>query len=116
MGRSFSAKRDGIDAPYRGRDEFNSVSIKMVDAHTLEESDKKNGVVVKINRWSVDPDGIERHSTVVRCKISRKSKMAAPAHALALIASWTALIFQRIDAKANVFLLWRKSMNSKACP
>jgi hypothetical protein len=57
MGRSFSAKLDGTDAPYKGSGEFNSVSLRMVDAHTIEESDKKNGVVVKINRWTVDPDG-----------------------------------------------------------
>ncbi len=62
MGRSFSAKLDGTEAPYRGSDEFTSVSLKLIDAHTLEESDKKDGRVVKISRWSIDPDGRTMHA------------------------------------------------------
>jgi hypothetical protein len=61
MGRSFSAKLDGTEAPYNGSDEFTSVSLKMVDSHTIEESDKKGGKVVKISRWNVDPDGKTMH-------------------------------------------------------
>ncbi len=61
MGRSFSAKLDGTDAPYNGSVEFSSVSLRMIDSHTIEESDKKNGKVVKISRWHVDPDGITMH-------------------------------------------------------
>jgi hypothetical protein len=49
MGRSFSAQLDGTEAPYNGSDEFTSVSLKMVDGHTIEESDKKDGKVVKIS-------------------------------------------------------------------
>ena len=61
MGRSFSAKLDGTEAPYNGSDEFTSVSLKMIDSHTIEESDKKGGKVVKITRWSVGPDGKTMH-------------------------------------------------------
>lgn len=61
MGRSFSARLDGTEAPYNGSDEFTSVSLKMVDDHTLEESDKKGGKVAKISRWSVAPDGKTMH-------------------------------------------------------
>jgi hypothetical protein len=61
MGRSFSAKLNGTEAPYEGSDEFNSVSLKMIDAHTIEESDKQGGKVVKISRWSVGPDGKTMH-------------------------------------------------------
>ncbi len=61
MGRSFSAKLDGTEGPYRGSDEFTSVSLKMIDSHTIEESDKKGGKVVKISRWSVDPDDKTMH-------------------------------------------------------
>jgi hypothetical protein len=57
MGRSFSAKLDGTEAPYNGSDEFTSVSLKMIDGHTIEESDKKGGKVVKISRWDIGPDG-----------------------------------------------------------
>lgn len=61
MGRSFSAKLDGTEAPYNGSDDFTSVSLKMIDSHTIEESDKKGGKVVKISRWSVSPDGKTMH-------------------------------------------------------
>jgi hypothetical protein len=61
MGRSFSAKLDGTEAQYNGSDEFTSVSLKMIDTHTIEESDKKGGKVVKISRWNVDPDDKTMH-------------------------------------------------------
>ena len=61
MGRSFSAKLDGTEAPYNGSDEFTSVSLRMVDDHTIEESDKKGGKVAKLSRWSVAPDGKTMH-------------------------------------------------------
>jgi hypothetical protein len=61
LGRSFSARLDGTDAPYNGSDEFTSVSLTVIDSHTIEESDKKGGKVVKIDRWAVDPDGKTMH-------------------------------------------------------
>jgi hypothetical protein len=61
MGRSFSAKLDGMEAPYNGSDEFTSVSLKVIDSHTIEESDKKDGKIVKLSRWNVDPDGKTMH-------------------------------------------------------
>lgn len=62
MGRSFSATLDGADAPYSGDSSFTSVSIKKIDKNTIEESDKKDGKVVQINRWSIDPDGTTIHA------------------------------------------------------
>jgi len=61
MGRSFTAKLDGTDAPYKGEPEFNTVSVKQIDERTIEESDKNSGKVVKITRWTVDPDGRTMH-------------------------------------------------------
>ena len=62
FGRSFSARLDGTEAPYLGTPEFTSVSLQLVDSRTLEERDKKDGKVVKITRWSVDPDGRTIHA------------------------------------------------------
>jgi hypothetical protein len=62
IGRSFSATLDGIDAPYNGDPQYTSVSIKLIDSRTIEESDKKDGVIVQINRWSIDPDGTTIHA------------------------------------------------------
>jgi hypothetical protein len=61
MGRSFSAKLDGTDATYNGSDEFTSVSLKLIDKNTIEESDKKDGKVVKVSVWSVGADGKTMH-------------------------------------------------------
>jgi hypothetical protein len=62
MGRSFTAKFDGTAAPYKGSDEFDGVSLKLIDERTIEESDLKNGKVVKISRWALSPDGQTVHA------------------------------------------------------
>jgi hypothetical protein len=62
MGRSFTAKFDGTQAPYKGSDEFDRVSLKLIDERTIEESDLKNGKVVKISRWALAPDGQTIHA------------------------------------------------------
>ena len=62
MGRSFKAKLDGTDAPYAGTPEFSTVSVKLIDAHTIEERDKSDGKVAKITRWVVTPDGKTIHA------------------------------------------------------
>jgi hypothetical protein len=61
MGRSFTARLDGTPAPYKGSDEFNSVSLKLIDERTIEESDLSDGKVVKISRWALSPDGQTLH-------------------------------------------------------
>jgi hypothetical protein len=62
MGRSFAARVDGSDAPYNGSDEFSSVSVRLIDPRTIEESDKKDGKVLKVSRWSVAADGRTLHA------------------------------------------------------
>jgi hypothetical protein len=62
MGRSFTAKFDGTQAPYQGSDEFDHVSLKLIDERTIEESDLKNGKVTKISRWALAPDGRTIHA------------------------------------------------------
>jgi hypothetical protein len=62
MGRSFTAKFDGTPAPYKGSDEFNGVSLKLIDSRTIEESDLNSGKVVKISRWALAPDGQSIHA------------------------------------------------------
>ncbi len=62
LGRSFNAKLDGTDAPYSGSPQFTSVSVRLLDSRTLEERDKSHGQVVKITRWTVDPNGTTIHA------------------------------------------------------
>jgi hypothetical protein len=37
------------------------VSVKQVDARTIEETDKNAGKAVKVARWTVDADGKTLH-------------------------------------------------------
>ena len=61
FGRSFSAKLDGTEAPYKGDPEFTSVSLRMINSRTIQESDLKDGKVVKIDTWTIRPDGKTMH-------------------------------------------------------
>jgi hypothetical protein len=63
LGRSFTAKLDGTDAPYEGDPRFTTVSVKLIDSSTIEETDKNGGHPVVISRWSVDRDGKTMHAT-----------------------------------------------------
>jgi hypothetical protein len=56
-GDSYEAKFDGKDYPYRGDPGVTSVSLKKLDANTIEETDKRNGKVITVSRSTVSPDG-----------------------------------------------------------
>lgn len=62
LGRSFTARLDGSEAPYKGDPDVTSVSLKLIDERTIEETDKKGGKIVKVTRWRVDPDGNTIHA------------------------------------------------------
>lgn len=62
LGRSFTARLDGTEAPYKGDADFTSVSLRVIDERTIEESDKKDGRIVKVTSWRVDPDGTTIHA------------------------------------------------------
>jgi hypothetical protein len=56
-GDSYDAKFDGKDYPYKGDPGTTSVSLKKIDANTIEETDKRNGKVIGVSRMSVQRDG-----------------------------------------------------------
>jgi len=56
-GYSFAAKLDGTDAPFKGDLENIMVSVKRIDQNTIEETDKRDGKVVRTIRFTVRPDG-----------------------------------------------------------
>ena len=56
-GDSYTAKFDGKDYPYKGDPGTTSVSLKKIDANTIEETYKRNGKVIIVNRMTVAPDG-----------------------------------------------------------
>jgi hypothetical protein len=56
-GDSYTAKLDGKDYPYKGDPGVTTVSLKKIDANTIEESDKRNGKPIYVSRMTVSEDG-----------------------------------------------------------
>jgi len=57
IGDSYTAKFDGKDYPYKGDPGITSVSLKKIDANTIEETDKRNGKVTAVVHMTVSADG-----------------------------------------------------------
>ena len=95
-------KADGMDHAVTGHASMNTVSVKIVDDHTITETGKKNGKVVYTATTTVAPDGKtatfestnERngHSSTVKGTLTRVGKAAAGSHAVA--GAWHASSFQ----------------------
>jgi hypothetical protein len=57
-GDSYTAKFDGSDYPFKsGLGANGAVSLKKIDAHTIEETDKRDGKVTNVQKMTVSPDG-----------------------------------------------------------
>ena len=56
-GQSYTAKLDGTDSPMKGDPGITSVSVKMMGANTLEETDKRDGKVIGVFKMTVSNDG-----------------------------------------------------------
>ena len=56
-GETYTAKLDGTDAPVKGAYGYDTVSLKKIDDHTIEETDKRAGNVVDVSKLTVSPDG-----------------------------------------------------------
>jgi len=56
-GQSYAAKLDGTEAPYKGDPGINSVTVKKTGAHSMVETDKRDGKVVAVLTSTVSADG-----------------------------------------------------------
>ena len=56
-GASYEVKFDGKDYPIKGDPGNTMISLKKVNAHTMDETDKRNGKVVYTARLTVSADG-----------------------------------------------------------
>jgi len=56
-GDSYTAKFDGKDYPYKGDPGTTSVSLKKIDANTIEETDKRDGKPISVSQMKVSADG-----------------------------------------------------------
>jgi hypothetical protein len=62
-GQSYTAKLDGTEAPMKGDPGITTVSVKMLEKNTLEETDKRDGKVISISKMIVAPDGKSAKAT-----------------------------------------------------
>jgi len=56
-GQSYTAKLDGTETPFKGDLSNTMVSVRLIDDHTIEETDKREGRVVEITRFTLSSDG-----------------------------------------------------------
>jgi hypothetical protein len=53
-GETYTAKLDGADYPVTGAHSYNAVSLKKINANTIEETDKRDGKVVDVSTMTVN--------------------------------------------------------------
>jgi hypothetical protein len=56
-GQGYTAKLDGTETPFKGDLSNTMVSVRGIDERTIEETDKLEGRVVEITRFTVSSDG-----------------------------------------------------------
>ena len=56
-GQSYAAKLDGTETPITGDLGNTMVSVKRIDENTVEETDKRDGKIVEVARFTVSADG-----------------------------------------------------------
>jgi hypothetical protein len=56
-GQSYTAKLDGTETPFRGDLSGTMVSVKRIDEHRIEETDKHNEKIVEVTRFTCSADG-----------------------------------------------------------
>jgi hypothetical protein len=57
VGNSYSAALDGKDYPFKGDPAVSTVSVRRVNAKTIDETLKRDGKVLAVNHMRIAPDG-----------------------------------------------------------
>lgn len=76
-GESYTAKMDGKDYPAKGSFAYNTVSLRRINDHTIEETDKMNGKPLQIWKMTVSPDGKTMTSIATFVQTRRTSTIIA---------------------------------------
>jgi hypothetical protein len=58
----FTVKADGTDQPVTGHPSFNTMSVRIIDDHSIELTAKKDGTAVFEEKITVSPDGMTETS------------------------------------------------------
>jgi hypothetical protein len=56
-GAGYTAKFDGSDYPVHGAYDYDAVSLKKINAHTFEETDKRDGTVTDVSTITISANG-----------------------------------------------------------
>jgi hypothetical protein len=56
-GETYTAKLDGSDSPVKNAYGWDSVSLKKINDHTIEETDKRGDTVTDVSNMTVSPNG-----------------------------------------------------------
>jgi hypothetical protein len=110
----YRIKADGMDQAVTGHPYFDSVAIKVVNDHEIEETDKKNGKVVATSTTVISPDGKTAMFTFtdasdtnggppVTGKGESELVAAGPAGSHAMSGSWR---MGKIDTMSENALVW----------
>jgi hypothetical protein len=76
-GQSYTAKLNGTEAPYKGDPGTTSVSVKSMGKNTVEESDKRDGKVIYVNKMTVSADGKTMNILSEDKRLGRTSRFVA---------------------------------------
>lgn len=104
---AYTIKADGTDQAVSGHPYFDTIAIKVVDANTIEETDKKGGKTVTTSKVTVAPDGktdtfeftdsSDSNAAPVTGKGTGKKIAAGPAGSHAVSGSWITTSFQSLS-------------------
>ena len=114
-----NVQADGQDQKVPGSDYLNSVAIRVVDARTIEETDKKDGRIVFKNTSTVSPDGKNLTSKFEEDfgaqPISGEQTYArispGPAGSHAISGSWRSKKLSKISTNNGITLTYKSQPN-----
>src|SRR3984893_3913062 len=110
-------KADGQDQPVAGNPYYDTISIKVVDDRTIEETKKKGGRVGETSKTTVSPDGssatfeftdnshTNSDPVIGKGSLVRVGKGKRPAGAHALSGSWRISKMESLSDSALTFTL-----------
>lgn len=76
-GESYTAKMDGKYYPVKGAYGWDSVSLKRIDDHTIQETDKRDGKVIEVLKMTVASDGKTMTTVATNTLTNRTSTYVA---------------------------------------
>lgn len=95
---TIEVKADGKDQPVSGQ-QYDTISVKIVDLRTVEEIEKKNGQVVSEEKFTVSNDGNTVTDEFGNWKLIMRRVEKAPSGSHELSGSWQPLKMESISDK-----------------